>query len=356
MMSRAINRRPSLVALSDARRPPALHGDDTSPVARSSSLDRVHHRLKDGRLPRPPRPAAHRATGAAPVEWILLRFRRDEVGQVRVHHERAAGPVRHRQGADRRRRAVFLITPSPKSRIAPDHSASPAGSGPSRRATGNHGQSGRHGRPGRLPAPAPPPAKLTDLLLREKTDLVELFGLVGGRSAEDWRVFVEERAATAEFDGGLTRLEAQARAFSCGVVEWLNRRPIRSPAGRCMPAGLCTARAATLSFRIGESDLALSGCMPGVGRGGRPNGESKPPRPWPDLSARFKPGRRVWATVMLGEPRRSSRHRRAPVRPATSISISRSAAKLIISRNRSASGVFSISVFRFIVSSSDVSG
>ena len=41
----------------------------------------------------------------------------------------------------------------------------------------------------------------------------------------------------------------------------------------------------------------------------------------------------------------------APVRPPTSISISRSAAKPIISRNRSASGVFSTRPRRVIISS-----
>ena len=46
-----------------------------------------------------------------------------------------------------------------------------------------------------------------------------------GWSAEDWQVFFDERAGIAEFDGGLPRAEAEAQAFACCVVEWLNRNP-----------------------------------------------------------------------------------------------------------------------------------
>ena len=58
-----------------------------------------------------------------------------------------------------------------------------------------------------------------------------------GWSAEDWQVFFDERAGIVEFDGGLPRAEAEARAFACCVVEWLNRNPERSPAGRCLGCG-----------------------------------------------------------------------------------------------------------------------
>jgi len=43
-------------------------------------------------------------------------------------------------------------------------------------------------------------------------------------SGEDWRAFFDERAGIAEFDGGLPRLEAEARAYACCVAEWLNRK------------------------------------------------------------------------------------------------------------------------------------
>jgi hypothetical protein len=56
-------------------------------------------------------------------------------------------------------------------------------------------------------------------------------------SSEDWRAFFDQRARVAEFDGGLPRPEAEARAFDCCVAEWLNRNFVRSPAGRCLACG-----------------------------------------------------------------------------------------------------------------------
>jgi hypothetical protein len=58
-----------------------------------------------------------------------------------------------------------------------------------------------------------------------------------GWSGEDWRAFYDERAAIAEFDGGLPRHQAEARAFTCCVAEWLNCNPVRSPFGRCRACG-----------------------------------------------------------------------------------------------------------------------
>ena len=58
-----------------------------------------------------------------------------------------------------------------------------------------------------------------------------------GWSGEDWRAFFDERAGIAEFDGGLPRDQAEARAFACCVAEWLNRNPVRSPPGRCLGCG-----------------------------------------------------------------------------------------------------------------------
>ncbi|KAF0128000.1 MAG: hypothetical protein FD152_2411 [Xanthobacteraceae bacterium] len=89
-----------------------------------------------------------------------------------------------------------------------------------------------------LEASAPPPAAVLDLLSRHKPGIVVL--LRPGRdgwSAEDWQVFFNERAGIAEFDGGLPRPEAEARAFACCVVEWLNRNFVCSPPGRCLACG-----------------------------------------------------------------------------------------------------------------------
>jgi hypothetical protein len=80
-----------------------------------------------------------------------------------------------------------------------------------------------------LEAPAPPAAELLERLRRHKTAIVELLQpRADGWSAEDWLAFFNERAAIAEFDGGLPRRRAEAQAFSECVAEWLNRtRAIR---------------------------------------------------------------------------------------------------------------------------------
>ena len=89
-----------------------------------------------------------------------------------------------------------------------------------------------------LEAPSAPPAAVLHALSRHKAEIVAL--LRPGRdgwSAEDWQVYFDERAGIAEFDGGLPRAEAEAQAFDCCVVEWLNRNPACSPAGRCLGCG-----------------------------------------------------------------------------------------------------------------------
>ena len=85
-----------------------------------------------------------------------------------------------------------------------------------------------------LEASGPPSAAVVDLLSRHKAGIVTLLRPSSdGWSAEDWLAFFDERAGIAEFDGELPRAEAEARAFACCVVEWLNRRPARSRPGRC---------------------------------------------------------------------------------------------------------------------------
>jgi len=89
-----------------------------------------------------------------------------------------------------------------------------------------------------LEAAGPPPASLLDLLSHNKKGILAI--LRPGRdgwSSEDWHVFFDERASIAEFDGGCPRSDAEARAFACCIVEWLNRNPARSPPGRCLGCG-----------------------------------------------------------------------------------------------------------------------
>jgi hypothetical protein len=89
-----------------------------------------------------------------------------------------------------------------------------------------------------LEASTPPLAEVLDLLARHKADIVTLLRPGNdGWSGEDWWEFFEERVGIAEFDGGLPRDQAEARAFSCCVGEWQHRNPARSPSGRCDHCG-----------------------------------------------------------------------------------------------------------------------
>lgn len=89
-----------------------------------------------------------------------------------------------------------------------------------------------------LEASGPPPAAVLDLLTRYKTDLMALLRPDDGSwSVEDWQEHFDERAGIAEFDGGLPRREAEAVAFECCIVEWLNRNFECSPPGRCLACG-----------------------------------------------------------------------------------------------------------------------
>ena len=75
-----------------------------------------------------------------------------------------------------------------------------------------------------------------------------------GWSTQDWRAFFGERAMIAEFDGGLSRVEAEASAFTHCVAEWLNRNPMRSPPGRCFGcAGYESSHHRLLPFGIGSA-------------------------------------------------------------------------------------------------------
>ena len=89
-----------------------------------------------------------------------------------------------------------------------------------------------------LKAASAPPTAVLDALSRHKAEIVAL--LRPGRdgwSAEDWQVYFDERAGIAEFDGRLSRAEAEARAFECCVAEWLNRNPVCSSPGHCLECG-----------------------------------------------------------------------------------------------------------------------
>ena len=88
-----------------------------------------------------------------------------------------------------------------------------------------------------LKAASAPPAALLDALSRHKPEIIVLLRPAEeGWSAEDWQVF-DERAGIVEFDSGLPRDQPEGRAFAACVAEWLNRDPVRSPAGCCLGCG-----------------------------------------------------------------------------------------------------------------------
>jgi hypothetical protein len=88
-----------------------------------------------------------------------------------------------------------------------------------------------------LEASSPPPPAVIESLSRHKAEIIALLRPADdGWSALDWWTFFCERTRMAAVHG-LTGIEAEARAFDCCVVEWLNRNPVRSPPGRCSGCG-----------------------------------------------------------------------------------------------------------------------
>ena len=105
---------------------------------------------------------------------------------------------------------------------------------------------------------------MLDLLSRHKAGIVTLLRPADdGWSAEDWHVFFDERAGIAEFDGGLPRGQAEARAFACcvgGMAEPQSRALAAGPLSRlrrrrswrtirCLPFGIETTGHAWLHSR-----------------------------------------------------------------------------------------------------------
>lgn len=54
-----------------------------------------------------------------------------------------------------------------------------------------------------------------------------------------WQVYFDERAGVAEFDGGLSRDEADSMAYNCCVAEWLCQNFQTSEPGHCSVCGAC---------------------------------------------------------------------------------------------------------------------
>lgn len=100
-----------------------------------------------------------------------------------------------------------------------------------------------------LAATVQPPAPLLDLLSRHKTGIITLLSTADARwSAEDWQIYFDERSGIAEFDGGLPRRDAEARAFESCVVRWLELHPATSEPDRCAWCGKADAPGNVVPF------------------------------------------------------------------------------------------------------------
>jgi hypothetical protein len=101
-----------------------------------------------------------------------------------------------------------------------------------------------------LEAASEPPAAAVEALIRHKAEILKLLRRSKAVwSPDDWQLFFEERAAVAEFDGGLPRADAEVQASECCIVEWLNQNPTPSGAGRCAWCGQAeTHHAVVLPF------------------------------------------------------------------------------------------------------------
>ena len=58
-----------------------------------------------------------------------------------------------------------------------------------------------------------------------------------GWNSADWIAYYNERAAVREYDGGMTRAEAEAAAIEDCIVEWLDQAHTTTPAGVCAHCG-----------------------------------------------------------------------------------------------------------------------
>ena len=89
-----------------------------------------------------------------------------------------------------------------------------------------------------LEAEQEPEHSVLESIRRNKTEIVALLCADHDSwTALDWKVFYDERAAIAEFDGRQSREQANAMAFESCVVEWLNRHPVRTDPCCCAACG-----------------------------------------------------------------------------------------------------------------------
>lgn len=93
----------------------------------------------------------------------------------------------------------------------------------------------------KLTASAPLPASVIEDLRSAKAEVLALLS-ASMPDPEDWRVAFNEFAAIAEFDGGLTRAEAEKAAFDDAVTRWVEMTVANSPEGMSRTSRRAAAR------------------------------------------------------------------------------------------------------------------
>ena len=79
-----------------------------------------------------------------------------------------------------------------------------------------------------------PAVVLTDDLIEElRAHKSEILATFGEWDTADWQAFFDERAGIVEFDGDVSRQEAEDHALECCIVEWLNRHREPSDPSQC---------------------------------------------------------------------------------------------------------------------------
>jgi hypothetical protein len=93
------------------------------------------------------------------------------------------------------------------------------------------------------------PANLISRIRLAKAELLETLAARPANhkwAAEEWQAFFDERAGVTEFDGGLSRTSAEAKAFEACIIEWLNINPAPSLPGRYAWCGRAETRDAVV--------------------------------------------------------------------------------------------------------------
>jgi hypothetical protein len=121
-------------------------------------------------------------------------------------------------------------------------------------------------------APKRPPPDLLAKLRAHRAELI--LALRGpeperaGWDVDDWRTFLDERAAIREYDGHLPRAEAERLAWAETLAEWHRAHGVPPPSWQCAGCGkpLSGAPAMTLADAARVHDVAGYGCLIAYGK------------------------------------------------------------------------------------------